>query len=258
MGIIRILFSACLKTQAEYRVNFILKIILTSFTTFSDFLLLSFIFLTFKEIGGWNLGEIALIYSIVQIGMGIFDIFFYGLKNFEEFMISGDFDLFLTRPFSIFLQVSLRYFDLKKAGYCLQAILVGLMGMILLNLFNPEFILFFSYLSFCSSLLIIELNWILASITFWTIKNNEITVLAFYSTRYAATFPLTIFNPILKNILIFVIPLGTVAFLPLSYLLGKADNILFLFSPLIGISWFFILGFFLWQKGIKHYSSTGT
>ncbi|HNR80306.1 MAG TPA: hypothetical protein PKG85_08650, partial [Mesotoga infera] len=62
------LFMASLKAQYEYRLNFWLDTLINGVNLFSDFLLMAFLMLSFKEIGGWSLGEIAVIYSIVEMG----------------------------------------------------------------------------------------------------------------------------------------------------------------------------------------------
>ncbi|HQN21805.1 MAG TPA: ABC-2 family transporter protein [Thermotogota bacterium] len=261
MGNLRAFWSllrASLRTQTEYRVNFIVSIVINAGYTAADFLLLSFLILRFKELGGWNIAELALLYSVVETGTGFFKLFGYGFEHFEYQMVTGRFDLILIRPVSPLILLFLQKVDFRRIANVGQALAIGIYGVLNVHSCHTFLPVWVFILAICSFLLQAEINWILASVAFWTIKNEELHVLAYYSMRTAAIYPLSIFETFFKHLLTYIIPLGTVGYFPLLYLFGKTGNRWALFSPFISILLLFPVCLCLWKCGIRHYTSTGT
>jgi ABC-2 type transport system permease protein len=74
-----------------------------------------------------------------------------------------------------------------------------------------------------------------------------------------AQYPLNIYQKWVARFFTYVIPFGTVNYLPLLFILGKTkgDEILYMLTPLAG-SFFILPCFLVWQFGVKHYRSTGS
>ncbi|SSC11453.1 conserved membrane protein of unknown function [Mesotoga infera] len=252
------LFMASLKAQYEYRLNFWLDTLINGANLFSDFLLMAFLMLSFKEIGGWSLGEIAVIYSIVEMGWGIFRLFGEGLHRFEELMVTGRFDLLLIRPMNTVKQLLLERIDFRRLGVVIEALAVAIFGFTASRIDFGDMWLAYIVLVFFSTVMTFEINIILAAIAFWTVRNSDIIVLAFYSTRTAAMYPAHIYGPVLKNVLTFIVPLATVAYFPVGYLTGRITSIIALISPVLGVTALLPVTVLIWKLGLKHYASTGT
>lgn len=258
METFKALFIASLKSQTEYRFNFIMDIILSGLAIFSDFMITLVILSNFKDMAGWNLGEIALIYSIIEGGWGIFRLFGEGLHRFQELTLSGRFDVLLIRPVSTVKQVMLQKFQFRRLGVIGQAVGVGIMGALYAGMASPGFFVIYCILIVLSALLIFSVNLILSAIAFWTIRNEDILALASYSMRTAAYYPLNIYADFVKIVLTFIVPMATAAYYPMSYLSGKTDSIFALIAPVLSLIVFMPLSFWLWKQGEKHYSSTGS
>lgn len=259
MGVFTTLLKASIKSQMQYKTNFILSTFMAGLTLFSDFLLIAILLMSFDNILNWNLYEIAIIYSVIEFGFGSYRLFFNGLDNFEELIISGKFDALLIRPISTLLHVMIQRFDLKRFGIIVQSLGVGIFGILNSESMNKQHIIvIYVLLLFASFIFTTFVNIILATLAFWTGKNKDIVILAFYSTRVAASFPLEIYNNFLKFILTFIIPFSAVAYYPMSFLSGKNDNLIFLFTPLISLVIIIPLSLIFWSYGIKKYKSSGT
>ncbi|AKI97360.1 ABC transporter permease [Kosmotoga pacifica] len=258
MEVFKALFVASLKKEIEYRFNFVFDTITSGLAVFSDFLIIAVIMLKFKDMAGWSLGEVALIYSIVEAGWGLFRTFGEGLHRFQELTLSGRFDILLIRPISTIMQVMLQRFQFRRLGVLAQAIAVGVFGASYTGLASPGFFMLYACLVVLSALLTFEISLMLAAIAFWTVRNEDIIVLGFYSMRTASSYPLTIYANFVKQALTFIIPLGTAAFYPVSYLTGKTNSILALLSPAITFVVFLPISIGFWKLGERHYSSTGT
>lgn len=251
------LFRASLKKQTQYKASFILSMVMSALIILSDFIVLYFLLSRFENIKGWNIYEIALIYSIVEFGHGVYRLFANGVNTFQNLIISGRFDGLLIRPISTLTQVILQRVEIRRFGFILQAIGVGIFGLINLN-YNLNQIFMYVFLLFMAFFITLEINIIIASTAFWMTKNEDLIVLAYYSTKTAATYPANIYDKLLKYVLTFIIPLATVGYYPMIFISGKSDNIIYLFSSLIAALVFGPLSIFIWNLGLKKYTSTGT
>ena len=257
MGIFLTLFKASMKKQTQYKTDFIMSIVMSALILVSDFIVLFFLLSGFNNIEGWNIYEIALIYSIVEFGHGVYRFFANGLNIFQNLIISGRFDGLLIRPISTLTQVIFQQIEFKRIGFIIQALGVGIFRIINLNLSINQ-ILLYVFLLLLAPIITLEISIIIASTAFWMTKNDDLVVLAYYSTKTAAVYPASIYDKFFQYVLTFAIPLATVGYYPVLYLTGKSENILNIFAPIIAILVFGPLSLLIWNLGLKKYTSTGT
>ena len=247
------LFKASLKSQAQYKFDFIVNIVGNLLGLLGDFIVVAFILIRFKNIDGWQLHEVALIYAIIEFGFGMYRFIGDGFNNFEILILSGKFDTLLIRPASALIQVMLEKIDFKRLGMVLQAVLVGVWGIKNTTFISNSFYLYLPFLLISSVVINMQVSIILAAIAFWTGKNEDIIILGHYSTRSAARYPATIYNNIFSHILTFIIPFFSVSYYPLLYYTGKSQNIYYLLAPLLGIVAMTPIAYFIWTMGVKRY-----
>ncbi len=258
MEIFKTLVKASLKSQAGYKFNFILDIFSSGIIFFSDFLIIAVILTNFKSLGGWTLHEVAILISIIDSGWAIYRTFGEGLERMQELLQTGRFDTLLIRPISTLKHLMIHAVQFRRLGILVQAIIVGSWGIINSGVFSLPFIILYIFLVILAGILILEINIVLAAVAFWTLKNDDLLVLTVYATKTAASYPLNIFNPFLKNILTFVIPLGTITYFPISFVLGKTDNITALLAPFLSVVLMIPVCSILWKTGLKKYTGTGS
>jgi len=258
MGIFGTLIKASLKSQFEYRVNFFVDLITSALSIFSDFLLLAVVLSNFKSLGGWTLYEVAILVSIIDGGWAVYRTFGEGIERMQVFLQTGRLDTLLIRPIPTLLHLMIHQVQFRRIGVLIQALLVGFWGISNAGISNPGFIAFYLLLIILSGIMILEINIIIAAVAFWTIRNDDLLVLSVYATKTAASYPLKIFNPILRNILTFLLPLGTITYFPVSYLLGKTDSTLAILAPFISIIAMIPVCYLLWSQGMKKYTGTGS
>lgn len=258
MNLFKTLFIASLKSQTQYKFDFIVSIVGNFLGMLSDFLVLAIILLRFKTIGDWQLHEIALIYGVIEFGFGVYRIVGDGFNNFEDLVLSGKLDTLLIRPIPVIVQVMLQKMDFRRLGAVMQALAVGIWGLSKSEFVHPGIAYYMPVMLIASVLVNLFLSIILAAIAFWTGKNEDIIILGHYSTKAAANYPAEIYHAFFQKILIFVIPLYTVSYFPVQYFTGKSDNIYYLLTPLYGVVVMGLFASFIWSKGLKRYSSAGT
>ena len=258
MRLFKILFIASLKSQTQYAFDFVVNIIGNFLGVFADFLIIAMILLRFQNIQGWTLVEIAVIYSIIEFGFGVYRVIGDGLNNFETLILSGRLDTLLIRPASVLGQAMLQTVDFKKIGLVLQATLVGAWGLSQIEFVHSYAWIYLPTLYFASIVMNLLISILLASTAFWTGKNEDIVILGHYATRTAAQYPATIYHKFFQSVMTFVIPFFTITYYPLLFLTGKSQQSLYLLAPWLGITILAPITMGVWKLGIKRYSSTGT
>ena len=213
-------------------------------------------------VGGWNFNELLLLWAVNVFTYGISGIVIHaGCGNLERSVQNGEFDLVLTKPTGVFryymhshINVTFIFhivFSLALLTYTFIANHVVLTCGRLLYIF----VLLFSAVVLQSCIMIL-----LASTSFWIIKSSDIVNTAIYGLRGLCNYPITIYSAVLQFILLFIVPYAFISYVPATFILSK--DISFLGQILIYIQPIFVALIalctkFVWDKGVRNYSSTG-
>ena len=95
--------SLHLKSELEYRLNFILSFISQLLVVFSFYFVILALFNRFDNIKGFTLYEVLLCFSIIHFGFSFNEVFARGIDCFDELIIAGNFDRLLLRPKNIII-----------------------------------------------------------------------------------------------------------------------------------------------------------
>ena len=82
------------------------------------------LFSRFGSLRGWQLGEVALFYGVINISYALSEALGRGFDMFSFQVISGEFDRTLLRPRSTELQVLAHDFQLMRSGRLFQGLAV--------------------------------------------------------------------------------------------------------------------------------------
>lgn len=253
---IQILF----KSQMQYRTSFWLLTFGQFFIPFSVFAGLYFLFERFGEIKGWQFFEVALCFGVIHMAFSISECFARGFDSFSSLIVHGDFDRLLLRPRSTVIQVLGSQFEFTRFGRLIQSIIVLTWALANLSIDWSLLKVLTLCLMVVSGVLIFTGIYILAAtMCFWTIQGLEVTHIFTDGGREIAQYPLNIYHKQVAKFFTYVIPFGTVNYLPLMYLLDKSEgnDFLYMLAPIIG-SFFIVPCLFFWYFGVKHYRSTGS
>ncbi|MDF2699781.1 MAG: hypothetical protein K0Q49_1337 [Haloplasmataceae bacterium] len=247
-----------LKSQMEYRTSFILLSTGQFFVPFLIFISIFLLFQRFPNIGGWSLYEVALCYSIIHIAFSLSECFARGFDSFSSTVIKGDFDRILVRPLSTIIQVLGSKFEFTRVGRFTQSVIVLIFSLSNLSITWEIYKIMTLILMVISGVFIfVGIYMIGATLSFWTIEGLEVINIFTDGGREISQYPLNIYQDWIKKFFTYVIPFGTVNYLPLMYLLDKTNRSIFMLAPLLGIL-FIIPCIFIWNFGVKHYKSTGS
>jgi ABC-2 type transport system permease protein len=255
---------ASLRSQMQYPTSFLLTSIGAFLATAVDFIAVWALFSRFRQVAGWQFGEVALFYGVIGVSFALADGLTRGFDVFgEQFVKTGDFDRVLVRPRSTVLQLLGHEFRATRIGRLAQAVIIWVVAVRLTSIiwtWQAWATLTFAVLGgmalFCG-ILVLQ-----ATLAFWTVESLEIANTLTYGGVEAAQYPLDIYARWFRQFLTFVVPLGCVSYFPVAAVLGRAERTgvapeILPFTPALG---FVFLGaaLLVWRFGVRHYTSTGS
>lgn len=252
--------SMLLKSQMQYRTSFWLLSAGQFFVPFFIFAGLYFLFERFGQIQGWTFYEVALCFAVIHMAFAISECFARGFDAFSSLVGGGDFDRLLVRPRGTVLQVLGSKFEFTRIGRLLQSIFV--MGIALSHLplvWSPAKVLTLVLMIACGVMIFTGIMILAATLCFWTIQGLEVANIFTDGGREMAQYPLNVYERWVRMFFTFIIPFGCVNYVPLQYILDKADGnpLQYMLTPLTGML-FMIPCLLVWRFGVRHYRSTGS
>ncbi len=247
-------------SQMQYKASFFMLTIAHFLSTFVDIFGIWVLFDRFKMIQGWTLPELAILYSIMQMGFAAAESTARAFDNFGQLIKRGDFDRVLLRPLGSLFQVAASEIQLMRLGRFFQGLTV------LLWACNSLDITFFSYQTSViifsiagTGCLFYGLMVLQATLSFWTTETLELMNITTYGGLETGQYPMSIYKWPLRAFFTFIIPLSCVAFYPMSALLKQETTYSWIgiAGPSLGII-FLLLSFKFWKLGVRHYHSTGS
>ncbi|MBV7508739.1 ABC-2 family transporter protein [Bacillus sp. sid0103] len=248
------------KSQMQYRASFWLLSLGQFFIPFTVFAGLYFLFEQFGQIRGWKFFEVAFCFGIIHMAFALSECFARGFDAFSSLVRTGEFDRLLVRPRSTFIQVLGSKFEFTRFGRLLQSAVVLSWALANLNIEWSVIKAVTLVLMIVSGVFIFTGIYILAAtLCFWTIEGLEVVNIFTDGGREMAQYPLNIYQKWVTRFFTFVIPFGTVNYLPLLFIIGKNSGTEFYYMliPIAG-SLFILPCLLVWQYGVKHYRSTGS
>ncbi len=247
-----------LKGELEYRVNFILSFLSQILVFFTYYFIIIALFTKFNNIKGFTLYEVLLCFSIIQFGFAFNEVFARGIDKFEDLIIQGDFDRLLLRPKNIILQVLCSNSDFVKISRLIQSLII--MGIALVHL-NIEWsilkVITLILMIISSCVIFFGIFVVSAAYCFFTVQGLEVRNVFTDGGKHMAQYPIGVFRKGFLYFFTFIIPYAFVNYYPLLFFIGKKDNVLYAFSPLI-VLLYLIPCILIFYFGMKRYTSVGS
>ena len=251
-------FLIVFKSDMQYKKALYVGIFSQVLNCLTSLLAVYFLFDKFGSIEGFQFHEVLICFSISYVGFSMAECFFRGFDNFDTLLSNGKFDVMLIRPQPILFQITGEIIEIKKLGRVLLAIVI-LLIVISKNpiLWSVEKIFTILLMIIGTVIIYSGLFIVKATICFYTTNSLEIMNIFTDGARDLTQHPLSIYKEVVLKFFTFIIPLALVNLYPFLYIIGKSDNKLFMFLPIITIL-YLIPCFFFWKIGLKKYKSTGS
>ncbi|KIL40965.1 membrane protein [Gordoniibacillus kamchatkensis] len=252
--------SILFRSQMQYRASFWLLTCGQFFSPFVMFAGVYFMFERFGQLRGWSFYEVALCFAVIQMAFSLSECFARGFDAFSGLVAGGDFDRLLVRPRSTALQVLGSKFEFTRFGRLLQSIIVLVWALTNLPVaWNAAKAVTLVMMVASGVLIFTGIYMLAATLCFWTIQGLEVANIFTDGGREMAQYPLNIYQKWVTVFFTFIIPFGCANYLPLLYILDKADGheVMYMLAPFAG-ALFLLPCLLVWQIGVRHYRSTGS
>lgn len=257
----RILAATSLKSALQYRFSFIANFFGVGAYMVADFLVLAAIIIRFGTIGGWNPWEVAVLYGMTSSALGLFRAIGSEIHDFDKYLVNGELDALLTRPWDPLFVLLTRRLDVNRLGAPAQGLAVAAIGVVHLvgagaiSLFDAALIPLFIL---NGVLVYAGISVATATIGFWTTRIDDLQPVTIYAPSTAASYPLVIFPGWLRGLLTTLLPVALTNYIPLTCLLHKGAPWYVLPGSVAAAAVFLWLVWRFWRIGLKHYNSTGS
>lgn len=254
------LLGASVRARMQYKFDFLVSMSLYALGASLEFLTLAAILHRYSNIGGWNLYEVTILCGIANSSYGLFRVFGTELNGFERYLVTGEFDGLLVRPWPSLATLLSRNFDLARAGAALQGIFMiflGVSGVIAQG--APVWVAPYAFLMpLAGTLVVAAMCLVTAAAGFWLTRIEELSTFTLNAPVTAGNYPLHIFPGWMRRLLTVVLPIATIGYFPINYALGKGGAPWHLALPFLsaGLSVWVAVQF--WNWGERHYQSTGS
>ena len=184
--------------------------------------------------------------------------FFRGFDTFSKVISNGEFDRVMLRPRNEMFQILASKVEITRLGRLLQAIVILIYAIFTCDVvWTADKILTLIIMITGGTVLFAGLFIIYASICFFTIEGLEFMNIFTDGGREYGKYPMSIYGDGVLKFFTYIIPLACVQYYPFMYLIGRTNNILYMFTPIAAFV-FLIPCCIFWKIGVKHYKSTGS
>ena len=242
-----------------FKSNFLLWIVVELLWFSLQLGFIGVLYLHTDHIGTWTQWQVVMLIGASHFIQQIFQAFFLiNCTNLSELVRTGKLDFLLLMPVNTRFVVSLRQVDLGAFVNAVSAVGVMVYAGQQMHL-TPTLGQAAGFLFLCLAGIIIHysLMFLLASISFWTVKAQGI-VWGYYNLFQIARMPDEAFRGLFKAIFTFAIPMLLVTNVPVRLLVNKLDRVLPL-ALLLGMSVLcFLVSEWGWRASLKRYTSASS
>jgi ABC-2 type transport system permease protein len=264
LRLLRRYYVASLRAQLQYPGSTLLMACGGFLTAIVDLVAIWALFDRFGPVQGWRFGDIAFFFGMVSISFALAETISRGFDVFgTDFVRTGAFDRVLLRPRMATLQLIGYDFRLRMMGRLIQGATVLAVATASLDFhWTVDAILLALWTTAGGVALFFGLVMLQATLSFWTVESLEVVNVVTYGGVQAAQFPLGLYAGWFRYLLIFVVPIGCVAYFPVLAILGRHDPLgtpdwILPLTPAVGFV-FLALCLVAWRRGVRRYTSTGT
>jgi ABC-2 type transport system permease protein len=257
------LVGSRLRSQMQYRASFLLMTGITMLGLATEFVAILLLFHRFGDLGGWTVGEVALLYGLASTSFGLCELIGSGFDVFPNTIRRGEFDQVLIRPAGTFTQVMGADFQMRRLGRILQGLVALGLGAHWTSLeWSVGKVLYLGLVLVSGAGMFVAIFVLGATLCFWTVQSIELVNVITHGGNEMSSYPLSIYHELMQRFFTFIVPLAFVTYYPAIYLLERPELetlpgwVPFL-PPLAAIG-LGMVARVTWEFGVRHYRSTGT
>jgi ABC-2 type transport system permease protein len=247
------------KTRMTYKTDFFIACLTSIVATLAGYGFVLVLFTKIPSLKGWSFEEVLFIYGFSLIPMGLFNIVSLNLYEFgDTYIIEGKFDRVLLRPVHSLFQILFENFRLESIQEIVTGVVVVIYCAARLRIsWSLANLLIFPTAVLCGAVIYVCIFVIITSVSFWFEDRVGISP-PVYNMIAFGRYPITIYNVFIQFMLNWIIPFAFASFYPTVRFLGHGEFMReFYLVPVVALV-LLALALFVWDRGVRHYKSTGS
>jgi ABC-2 type transport system permease protein len=243
------LWKANLQAAIEYRASFITQVLGMILNNALYFIFWIIFFDRFKEVRGWALGDMMLLYGIVAASFGLGTYLFGNALSLAEAVSSGKLDYYLALPRPVLLHVLAS----RSVASGLGDVIYGLISFAMAGQISPGAAGRFVFGVACGAAVFISFMVLVHSLAFWIGDASQLGGQALNAIVTFAIYPLTLFDGTAKLMLLTVIPAAVIGTLPAQLVRSFSWGAMGAVG--LGAAVFVGLALLVFHRGLRRYES---
>ena len=242
-------WKANLQSIMEYRGAFLLQVLGMMFNNAIYFLIWVIFFDRFKDVRGWQLGDMFVTYGIVASSFGLVSLLFGNAFNLGDIITKGRLDYYLSMPRPVLLHaVASRSIASGMGDFTYGFLSYAFSGQYTWDGLG-RFVLgtITAAAVFAAFLIIVQ------SLAFWIGSTSYLGALALNAMITFAIYPITLFDNAAKLLLFTLIPAALMGAVPADFVRGFTWGTLGQLT--LGALAFLLLAVAIFRLGLKRYES---
>ncbi|MGJ6981357.1 ABC transporter permease [Aestuariimicrobium soli] len=211
------------------------------------------------QLGGWTIGEVAILHGIVMVAAGLGELIGDGVWRLRANVSDGSFDRLLVRPVSPAVQQMGELSSIHGTGNAGLGIAVMAWGLTHSQIeWQWWTIPVLALACVCGFVNNTALNFLSNMTAFWEPATQSAFPTMVALVRDFAKFPLDIYPQVLRVVVTFVLPYAAITFLPTSVVLGKAGaHGWWALTPVLAAGATAAVAAAVWRVGLTKYQGAG-
>lgn len=243
------LWKTNLASAMEYRSAFLSQTLGMILNDGVYFIVWIIFFGYFKNINGWELGDMFIVFGVAASAFGLAGMLFGNAFNLGEIIVRGRLDYYLSLPRPVLLHLLAS--RTVPSGF--GDFLYGFLSYLASGYFSPDGLGRFVIGVLLAAAIFIAFLILVQSLAFWLGTGGTFTALAINAMITFALYPITIFNNAAKVVLFLIIPAAFMGALPAGFV--KVFSWPVLGWMLLGAGGFLSLAVAIFHLGLRRYES---
>jgi ABC-2 type transport system permease protein len=247
------LWKINLLSAMEYRVAFLMQVVGMMLNNAVYFVFWIIFFDRFKEINGWGLGDMLLLYGVVALAFGGGTYLFGNALHLAGIIANGELDYYLSLPKPVLLHLLASRSIASGAGDFVFGLLSFVVAVVVAGDFGLGLLARFLLVCVTATIVVISYLVLVQSLAFWAGNASLLSTSAVNAIITFAIYPINLFDGTAKLLLFTVIPAAFVGALPAQFVRTFAWTSLG--QLLLGATVFLGLAIFVFYRGLRRYES---
>lgn len=251
--------SMNIQAKMSYSFDFFLGMIANGLRQALGLIFIQVIFLRLPSIEGWSFSQVAFVYGMQAMCLGLNEFFFAGTWSIPKSIRDGEFDRILLRPVNTFYSIMTADVTFHGLGSFVFGLILCIYSLKALGIrLSFGLFIFWIVAVFCGTMIFFSINLVGATFSIWIIDSTSL-MMAMQSLSELAKYPIVIYRAGVRFFISFVFPYAFVSYYPSIVLLGKNPNarILTSLSVFLISALCFVLSRAFWSYGLSKYQSAG-